>query len=338
MTGLQAAGPLARLDALAVRPASDIALGGIALAMGTFAIWDARSATFGSWDHLGAAFFPTCVGFLLVAVALVLFARAAFFRPAQPARWRWRDLLVVIAAAAAVVMALTQSAELLLRFGPPEIANFIVLLIAVAWALARLSRTRAAAMALLGVALSAVGMDVVTGELRLTLGAEELIDGIGPIVSLGLVVVADAAVCLVSPSLFLASYGRMVAGWRDREVSPLAAAGMRAVAAAVVAAACFYAYELNARAWEVGEIVMLGALGVPCKLLGWNRFALVLAFAYGSHLEENIRRAMLVAAGDPVIFLRGPVGAVLAILACGVPAAGALASLRRVRHRRPPMN
>jgi TctA family transporter len=323
---------------MVVRPASDITLGGIALAAGAFAIWDARGATFGSWDHLGGAFFPTGVGLLLVAAALALFARAAFFRPAQPARWRLRDLLAVIAAAAAAAVALTQSAELLLRFGPPEHASLLILLITVAWALARLSRTRAAAMALLGLALSAVGMDVVTGELRLTLGVEELIDGIGPIVSLGLVVVADAALCLASPSLFLASYGRMVAGWRDREVSPLAAAGMRAVAAAVAAAACLYAYELNARAWEIGEIAVLGAFGVACKLLGWNRFVLVLAFAYGTQLEQSIRQALLVAQGDAMIFLRGPIGVTLAVLACGVLAAGAFVSLRRVRHRRPSVN
>jgi TctA family transporter len=340
MTGPQAAGPLARLDALVVRPASDIALGGIALAAGAFAIWDARGATFGSWDQLGGAFFPTGVGFLLVAAALVLFARAAFFRPAQPARWRWRDLLVVIVAAAAVAVALTQSADLLLRLGPPEIANLVILSIAVALALARLSRVRAAAMALLGLMLSAVGMDAITGELRLTLGVRELVNGIAPVVSLGLVIVADAALCLASPSLFVASYGRIVAGWRDREIPRIAAIGMRVAAALALAWACDAAYDysryrLDAGPWEVVELIVLGALGVACKLLGWNRFALVLAFAYGTQLEESIRQSMLIAAGDPTIFLRGPIGATLAIVACGVLAAGALASLRRVRHRRP---
>ena len=72
----------------------------------------------------------------------------------------------------------------LLRLGPPEIAALIVLKLALAIALARLSRLRALGMVLLGLWLTVIGLDRITGQLRLTFGVEALIDGIDEIVVL----------------------------------------------------------------------------------------------------------------------------------------------------------
>lgn len=330
-------GPHPWLASSTVRRASDVVLGCVVLVAGAAAIWDGRGTAFGRWDQLDARFFPTVVGGLLVAAAVVLFARGAFLGRVPVLRWSLGGFAILVAAIGAVFLAAWLWGEgLLLRFGPPEFAALIVLILAAAIALARRSRVRAAAMTFLGLLLGAVGLDAITGELRLTMGLEQLIDGVArPVVLLGLIVVADSAVCLISPSLLLASYAWLASRWRNPEVPTPAAMAMRVIAALAIAAACYLAFDLSARAWEVGLLLVLGAFGVACKLFGWNRFVFILAFAYGDQLEVSIRQSMLVSNGDPAIFLRGPISGALMLLAGIVLAAVSLLSVRRILLRRP---
>jgi len=83
-------------------------------------------------------------------------------------------------------------AKAALRIGPPEFFALMCLGLAILTFLARGSMMKALSMAALGLLLSYVGMDVMTGLQRFTLGRMELLDGIGLVpVAMGLFGIAE---------------------------------------------------------------------------------------------------------------------------------------------------
>jgi TctA family transporter len=236
----------------------------------------------------------------------------------------------VLFALLAVQQQINQNALLFAGLGPPELVTLIVLTMAAAVALAHLSRVRAAGMMLLGLLLSTVGTDLATGTLRLTMGLDQLQDGV-PFrsVALGLIVVADSAICLASPTLLLRTYARQVAGWTGLRPSSDTATGLRIAAALFIAAACMHAFLVAYSSFDIGVLVAFAAFGIACKLLGWNRLVLILAMAYGPELEMAFSRSLLLSNGDPAIFMRWPLGATFLVLTCGILVALMLLSLRR---------
>jgi TctA family transporter len=335
------AAPHAWLDASALRTASDIALGCVLLAAAATIFVGAGGMSFGTWNRLGPGFFPSAIGGLLVVAGLILLVRGVLLGTPPAARWSLSALAIIVALYGIVNFAVWawESAlyNLALRFGPPEFATLILVIFAVAIALARLSRVRAVGMMLLGLLLAMVGTHVSTGTERFTMGLAQLTDGLMfTVVSVGLIVVADALICLVSPSLWLATYARRVAGWTDLYVPTIAGVGVRLVAALTIAAACYYAFELNRTIWDVGVLVVFGLFGIACKILGWNRPVLILGAYYGAILEDLIRQAVLMSRGDPAIFLRSPISGAFLLLAIVVLALMAAFSVwRGIMGRRP---
>jgi len=332
--------PHAWLETDAIRRVSDIALSVIVLMVGVVALRYGTDYGAGSLTRLGPGFFPAVVAGLLCVVAVVLLLRATL-RRSPPVVRRSRPLYVAIVAATVVVLtfaAQTWGAPLLLHFGPAEFTALLVLELAVATALAHSSRTRAAGMALLGLLLSTVGTDVNSGVARFTMGVEALSDGIDTgIVLIGLFVVGDALVCLVSPTMFLRTYTRLITAWRAARIPVPAALVMRLAAALALAYACYYeAYALSLSYVDVASILVFGILGVAAKIFGWNRFLLYMGFALGAMLEENIRRAMLLAGGDPSALLRRPVSATLLVAAMAILASVVVFSVRRAARAREP--
>jgi TctA family transporter len=325
--------PYAWLEARTVRNASDMVLGCLLLVAAATAIVGARNISFvTSPDYLGDGFFPTLIGVLLAAVGAALLARGALGR-APHMRWRLWQVLVVAGSVAAIALGRLASvlwslmyaptggpaAYLLLAFGPADYAASALLVLSVAIALARLSRLRAAGMALLGLLLGVIGPSMATGEPRLTLGLDQLVDGLDPaIVALGIVCVAESMVCLYSPALLLATYTRRIAGWRDPAVQTIAATGLRIVAALAIAASCYLAFTWYESVGDIGLVLLLGAFGVACKLLGWNRLVLLVGLACSAFLEQYLRQALLISRGHFGVFFERPISATL------VSAAGAI--------------
>jgi hypothetical protein len=297
-------GAYAWLGGGAIRAASDAMLGTILLLAGTLAIWDSRKASFLRWDPPDAMVFPMLVGALLVAVGVLLLARAAFVRRPQPAPWGLRNVAIVAAAIIAVFAApwIWGLAQLvivgppqypesliaifgpvrilgfswLLSFGPPEHAAAIILVLVTVVALARRSRLQAAGLMLLGFLLAAAGLDTITGQLRLTMGMEELVDGFpSPLVFLGLIVLGDGLICLMSPPLWRATYSWIEPRWQQAAMPTLAAIALRAAATLAIAACCHFAYIYTARTWEVGLVLAKSAHSAPpasCSAgTGWCR-------------------------------------------------------------------
>jgi TctA family transporter len=328
--------PKSWLDMGTVRKISDIALGILAMAAGIFMIANIGDASFIRPDGISEWAFPAAIAGLLLMAGLILVARGGFLRTHQPERWSIKALIIIAAGIAAAVFALPQGgSNLALTFGPADYTALIISVLVVAIALARASRLRAVAMVLLGLSLATVGVDVATGIPRFTFGSEILADGIpAPVVWLGLLVVADGVLCLLSPDLFLAIYARQVAGWTGPRISKIAALGMRIAAVLAITAAGAYAFRFNNQFAEVGGLAAFGVFGLACRLLDWNRLVLILGFNYGILLEENIRRAMLISRGDLLVFAKSPVSAALLLIACGTTAAIIIVTARHSLFRK----
>lgn len=350
-------------DGDGARRVSDIGLGATLVVVAALTIAHVPGNLFTSWRQDGWQF-PAVVATALAVVGLAAIARGSFLGHRPRERWSLGALLAigalvtgVLAVQAAVISGLAMSVAAMLLplsgpgvfmavleaqqrasqsmlqwvgLGPPDLATLIILTLAAAVALARQSRLRAIGMVLLGLLLSTVGQDALTGGLRLTMGLERLRDGIPVLpLALGLIVVADSAICLASPTLLLRTYAHLVAGWTGIRLSTEAAIVLRIAAALSIAAACTYAFMYAYAAFDLGVLVAFAAFGIACKLLGWNRPALLLAMAYGPELELHVRSSMLLSNGDPAIFGRWPWSGAFLLLACVALAAGALLSLRR---------
>jgi TctA family transporter len=296
-----------------------------------FALWYAPGYSAGSATGPGPGFFPALAAGLLCVVAVMLLARAAL-RRSPPVR-RSRLLHVAIVAAAIIVLVFAARMwgdQLFLKFGPAEYAALLALELAIATALAHSSRTRAAGMALLGLLLSTVGLDPITGVLRFTMGVEGLLHGIGAdIVLVGVFVVGDAFVCLASPPLFLRTYTRLITAWRAPRIPVAAALVMRLAAALAIAGACYYAYALFLSYFDVASVLVFGILGVAAKIFGWNRFLLYMGVAFGERLEASLRQTLLVADGDPSALMQGPISVTLLVAAIAILVSAAVFSIRR---------
>ena len=88
---------------------------------------------------------------------------------------------------------------------------------------------------------------------------------------------------------------------------------------AIVVFCCIGAYSINSSLFDLWLMLGFGLLGYFFLKIGVEPAPFVLGFVLGPMLEENFRRAMLIASGDIMVFLERPISAVL--LACSAAAA-----------------
>jgi TctA family transporter len=74
-------------------------------------------------------------------------------------------------------------------------------------------------------------------------------------------------------------------------------------------------YSLNSSATEVGLMALFGLLGYVFYKLECEPAPLILGFILGPMMEENLRRALIVSHGDPLVFVNRPISLTLLILA-----------------------
>ncbi|MCV2487798.1 tripartite tricarboxylate transporter permease [Geodermatophilus sp. YIM 151500] len=73
-------------------------------------------------------------------------------------------------------------------------------------------------------------------------------------------------------------------------------------------------YTVRNSVFDIGLVVVFGALGYLMKKLGFDPGPLVLAFVLGALLENNLRRSLLIFEGDPSGFLTRPISGTLLVL------------------------
>lgn len=85
---------------------------------------------------------------------------------------------------------------------------------------------------------------------------------------------------------------------------------------AILVLVCLGVYTLGNNAFHILMVAAFGALGYVFVLTGCNPAPFLLGMMLGPLVEENLRRALLVARGNPAIFVERPISA--AILAVGL--------------------
>ncbi len=94
---------------------------------------------------------------------------------------------------------------------------------------------------------------------------------------------------------------------------------------------CIGVYTVDNSFVDIVLIVLFSVLGAIALRFGCEPAPLMLAFVLGGPMEENLRRAMVISEGDPLVFLQRPISLVL-LVAAVVLLLGTLApQLRRVR-------
>jgi putative tricarboxylic transport membrane protein len=100
---------------------------------------------------------------------------------------------------------------------------------------------------------------------------------------------------------------------------------------AILIFCCIGVYSLNNSPFDVMSTAAFGLLGYWFLKHELEPAPLLLGFVLGPLMEENLRRAMLIARGDPTVFLTRPISATLISLATILIVLAALPKIRRRR-------
>jgi TctA family transporter len=90
-------------------------------------------------------------------------------------------------------------------------------------------------------------------------------------------------------------------------------------------------YSLNNSGFEVGLTVLFGLMGYVFYKLGCEPAPLILGFILGPLMEENLRRALLLSRGDPMVFVQRPISLVLLLMAVALLLLVVLPNFRKTR-------
>jgi putative tricarboxylic transport membrane protein len=90
-------------------------------------------------------------------------------------------------------------------------------------------------------------------------------------------------------------------------------------------------YSLNSSAFEVGLTVMFGMLGYLFIKLGCEPAPMLLGFILGPLMEENLRRALVLSRGDPLVFFQRPISLTLLCISAALLLIVVLPTFRKTR-------
>jgi len=298
---------------------------------GTVAIHAALNLGLGSAARLEVGSYPLVIGLLLLIIGIATLLRAVVARNVEHGRWSLISIVVIAAVILATRFAIWQwGLNVALLFGPAEFVALIVFQLALAIALVRASRIRAIGVVLLGLLIATIGIDVSTGLERFTFGLDSLADGVMVTTLVFGFAIGDGVLGVIAPSLLLASYaGKVGRRFSGRLRLPLDLI-LRFACALLIAAALYAAYLLEGSGWPLEQIAAFAAFGVACQIFDWNRLVLLLALIVGPLLEEDIRRAHILAHGDFTIYFARPISATVLALAIAIVLLALMLSARLI--------
>jgi len=94
---------------------------------------------------------------------------------------------------------------------------------------------------------------------------------------------------------------------------------------------CIGAYAVDNKVFDVYEIAELSAVGYVLLKLDCEPAPMVLGYILGPMMEENLRRAMMISFGDPMVLITRPLSAAFLFAALALLVAIALPALRAKR-------
>jgi putative tricarboxylic transport membrane protein len=100
---------------------------------------------------------------------------------------------------------------------------------------------------------------------------------------------------------------------------------------AILMFCCIGIYSINSLPTDVMFIAFFGLIGYALIKLGFEPAPMLLGFVLGKLMEENFRRALIIARGEITTFISHPVSAALLVLAAVVLLIALLPSIRKGR-------
>ncbi len=102
---------------------------------------------------------------------------------------------------------------------------------------------------------------------------------------------------------------------------------------AILAFACIGLYGVNKNPFDLYAMAAFGLLGYVLIKLGCEPAPLLLGFVLEPMLEENLRRAMIISRGDPMVFIERPISAILLALAVAALVVSLMPAISRKREQ-----
>jgi TctA family transporter len=81
---------------------------------------------------------------------------------------------------------------------------------------------------------------------------------------------------------------------------------------------CIGVYSINNSIFDIGVVLIAGILGYILRVFDFEPAPLIIGFILGPMMEENLRRAMVLSRGDPLIFLQSPISATVLAVTLGL--------------------
>jgi putative tricarboxylic transport membrane protein len=98
---------------------------------------------------------------------------------------------------------------------------------------------------------------------------------------------------------------------------------------AIMAFSAIGIYSVNNSSFEIYLTALFGVLGFVWTKLGFPAPPLLLGFVLGPMMEEHLRRAMLMAKGDPTVFVMRPISLAFIIVTLAIVVVMVEAAARR---------
>jgi TctA family transporter len=87
---------------------------------------------------------------------------------------------------------------------------------------------------------------------------------------------------------------------------------------AIIAFCCIGAYTINNKPFDAFVMAFFAVFGYVALKLDCEPAPLILGFVLGPMMEENLRRALLISRGDPMVFLQEPISLAFLLVAAGL--------------------
>lgn len=101
----------------------------------------------------------------------------------------------------------------------------------------------------------------------------------------------------------------------------------------IIVLICVGVYSLNNNVFDIWLTLVIGAAGYVMKLYRFEPAPLLLGFVLGPLMEEQLRRAMLLSRGDPMVFLERPISATLIAITAVILVGALFSMVRKYRHK-----
>jgi TctA family transporter len=99
---------------------------------------------------------------------------------------------------------------------------------------------------------------------------------------------------------------------------------------------CLGVYSVRGLTYDVVAVAAIGLAGYLLALARFSPALLLLGFVLGPLIETNLRRALLISRGDPMVFLERPIAAAFVAAIIGLLALSAVQAVKRRRKDSPP--